>query len=69
MYGLSAQQKKALRKAVVRYTKLYSKYPDDATELEEYEDIEEMNPTEVFYQRANMFVIDLQFVLAVNKVF
>jgi len=69
MYGLSAQQKKALRKAVVHYTKLHDKYPDNATELDEYLDIEAMNPTEVFYQRANMFVIDLQFVLAVNKVF
>jgi len=65
MYGLSAMQKKALKKAVSKFVEDnkrilgVEKYPSGADELPEYLDIEAMHPTEVFWQEANRLVEDL----------
>lgn len=59
VYGLNAKQKKALTQAVDRYRRETGYYPIEATDLEEFEDIERINPCEIFWQAANRFVYDL----------
>ncbi len=61
MRNLTATQKKALKKAVKRHFDKTGEYPVEASELEEYQAIEEINPCEIFWQNANRFVYDLRF--------
>lgn len=59
VYGLNAKQKKLLTKAVDRYRREEGYYPMEATDLEEFQDIEDINPCEIYWQAANRFVYDL----------
>ena len=69
MRGLTAVQKKALKKAVKNYFEKTGVYPVEANELEEFEAIEALNPTEVFWQNANRYVWDLRFTEEFNYMF
>ena len=60
MRGLTVRQKKALKKAVRSYFDTHRKYPRDASYLEEYDEIMEMNDSEIFYSCANSFLQDLK---------
>ena len=69
MRSLTAVQKKALKKAVKRHFEKTGVYPVEANELEEFEAIEAINPTEVFWQNANRYVWDLRFTEEFNYMF
>lgn len=58
MRQLTSQQKKALTNAITKYYNAHHKFPVEASDLPEFEDIEEMNPCEIFWQNANRFVTD-----------
>ena len=61
MRELTSKQKKSFLKAVGNYCELNKKFPLSAEDLDEYDEIESMNPTEIFWQEAIRFVDDLYF--------
>ena len=66
MRGLTVKQKKALTKAVLKFVADNNEYPCTVEVLPEFQDIENMNCTEVFFQYADMFIHDLRFSMTVN---
>ena len=60
MRKLNARQKNALKQAVTGYCKKNNTFPPSIDELDNLNDIDNMNPNEVFWQNAQMFVDDLR---------
>jgi len=60
MRKLNATQKSALRRAVTVYCKQYNSFPPSIDELDNLNDIDNMNPNEVFWPNAQRFVDDLR---------
>jgi hypothetical protein len=60
MRELTARQKKALMQSVKAYCDERGSFPDSAQDLDNYDEIEAMNPCEIFWQNANRFVGDLR---------
>jgi hypothetical protein len=61
MRELTSKQKKLLRKSLSEYCNTYHTFPSEAGVLDNYDEIEAVNPTEVFWQNANRYVEDLIF--------
>jgi hypothetical protein len=60
MRKLNAKQKGALTRAVTSYCKKYNSFPPAIDELDNLNDIDNMNPNEMFWSNANRFVDDLR---------
>jgi hypothetical protein len=60
MRKLNATQKKALTQAVTSYCKTTGSFPMNIDELDNLNDIDNMNPNEMFWQNAERFVDDLR---------
>jgi len=58
MRELTAKQKKLLIEATVKFYNTHHKFPVEASDLPEFEKIEELNPCEIFWQNANRHVTD-----------
>ena len=60
MRKLNARQKSALKHALTSYCKKYNSFPTSIDELDNLNDIDNMNPNELFWQNACGFVDDLR---------